>query len=405
MKNKIKISFYGLVLMLFMVTSICRLATSIYLPALPVIGENLHLEETVLGLTLTVYFFGFSFFTLIAGPLSDAWGRRRVLLAGIVLFVAGSLVCALAQGGIALLAGRLLQAIGACSVPVTSRAVIRDAFEDHQVITVIGWLGVLGALIPSIAPILGGAITEYAGWRYTFGFLAVTSFLIMLFACKGLPETLPEENRQPLSLSYMFNSFLTMLTHTGFLCAIIPVVFCFAIQGLYFTCAPFVFIKQLHLTPTEFGLTNLVLVSSLVSGRILCPFLVKRLDSRSAYMVCGVIAMVAGMGFLMLFFISTLQLWHIFIPAGLFGLSFGALVPIGVKDALTFFRSQSGAASALYGSLTRGASGVFSALAGFGMSLDIKPVYVLSGIAFCCCLIIMLSTLYAFLKNHELATQ
>ncbi|WP_415715054.1 MFS transporter [Maridesulfovibrio sp.] len=208
MKDTLKISFAGLVLLLFMITSICRLATSIYLPALPIIGDSLHLEESVLGLTLTVYFFGFSFFTLVAGPLSDAWGRRRVLLIGAAVFMFGSLVCATAQGGTALLAGRLLQAIGACSIPVTSRALVRDAFEDQQVITVIGWMGVLGAIVPSIAPILGGAITEYIGWRYTFGFLAFTSFFILLTASWKLPETLPEEKRHPLTLPHIFKVFL-----------------------------------------------------------------------------------------------------------------------------------------------------------------------------------------------------
>ena len=399
MTKSMKYSAAGLIIVLFLITSICRLATSIYLPALPIIGEDLHLKETVLGLTLTVYFFGFSFFTLIAGPLSDAWGRRRVLLSGGVIFLAGSLTCALAQDGTALLAGRLLQALGACSIPVTGRALIRDAFDDQQVITIIGWLGVFGALVPAVAPILGGIITEFAGWRYTFGFLAFTSFCIMLATAMTLPETLPAEKRHPLTLAHIFKSFATMLTHRGFLFAILPVIFCFAIQGLYFTCAPFVFIKRMGLTPTEFGITNLVLVGSLVIGRILCPILTKRFSNKTAYMLCGLIALSAGIGFFTLFTINDLQLWHIFIPAALFGVAFGTLVPIGVKDALTYFKHQSGTASALYGSLTRGASGVFSALAGFGMDMDIDPVYVLAGIASFCCLMILLTTFLAFKKT------
>ena len=116
-----------LITLLFLITSLSRLATSLYLPALPIIGKDLHIEETMLGLSLTVYFGGFAFFTLFAGPLSDALGRRRVLLVGGLVFLTGSTLCGLAQGGYSLLLGRLLQAAGACTIPVTSQSSLPGA--------------------------------------------------------------------------------------------------------------------------------------------------------------------------------------------------------------------------------------------------------------------------------------
>ncbi len=398
-KDSKKRAFLKIVVLLFFVTSISRLATSLYLPALPVIGSDLNVEETILGLSLTVYFAGFAFFTLIAGPLSDAFGRRRVLLIGGLVFLTGSSVCGLAQGGYSLLFGRLLQAIGACTIPVTGRAVIRDAFNDQQVITVIGWMGALGALIPAVAPIIGGIITEFAGWRYTFLFLAVSCFLVLFFSYKNLPETLPRDQRQPLNLSQSFKTFGLMLASSHFLFAVLPIIFCFAIQGIYFTCAPFVFIQEMGLTPTQFGMTNMVLVGTLVLGRVVCPILIKRFSQGAAYVIAGIIALCAGLGFMSLFYIVHPALWVVLLPAALFGLAFGTMVPIGVKEVLTIFKHQSGTASALYGCLTLGASGLFSALAGIGMDMEFKAMHVMAMISTICCLMILITTILSNLKK------
>lgn len=393
-----------MIVLLFLITSLSRLATSLYLPALPVIGKDLHVEETILGLSLTVYFSGFAFFTLFVGPMSDALGRRRVLLVGSLVFLLGSGLCGLAQGGYSLLFGRLLQAAGSCAIPVTSRAVIRDAFNDEEVITVVGWMGAMGAFVPAFAPTLGGAITEFAGWRYTFLFLAVTSFLVLIISFKKLPETLPAEKRHPLKLSHSFKAFRTMLTSSRFMFALLPIFFCFAIQGIYFTCAPFIFIREMHLTPTQFGMTNLVLVAALVLGRFLCPFLARRTSHKNVYTISGGISFLGGIGFFALFYIESPDMWIVLIPASLFCLAFGTMVPIGLKEALTAFKHQSGTASALYGCLTLGASGISSALAGVGMDMEFSALHVMAAISSSCCLIIFLTTIFSRSKIPQTST-
>ncbi len=397
--ESIQQNFFKIVILLFLITSISRLAMSLYLPALPDIGTDLNIEETILGLSLTVYFGGFAFFTLIAGPLSDAFGRRRVLLIGGLVFLIGSSVCGLAQGGSSLLFGRLLQAIGACTIPVTALAVTRDAFDDKQVVTVLGWMGAFGALIPALAPILGGAITEFAGWRYTFLFLVISCFLVLSFAYKNLPETLPMDRRQPINPAQTFKTFGLMLSNSRFLFAIAPIFFCFAIQGVYFACAPFVFIQDMGLTPTQFGMTNMVLVATLVLGRVMCAILIKRFGQSTTYVISGIIALCAGIGFTTLFFVVHPALWVILLPAALFGLAFGTMVPIGLKEVLTIFKQQSGTASALYGCLTLGASGLSSALAGISMDMEFKAIYVMAMIATFCCIMIFLTTLFSNLDG------
>ena len=392
-----------LTFLLFCMSSLSRLATSIYLPALPAIGADLNIEETLLGLSLTFYLLGFAVCTLIAGPLSDAFGRRNIILSGTVIFLIGTLFCGLAQGGITLLCGRLLQAMGACSIPVTCRAVVRDAFDDQQVIKVVGWLGVLGAIIPTLAPIIGGALTQFLGWRYNFFFLATVTVFALLIALKNFPETLPLNKRQPLSLVIILKRFSCMLKTREFLLVMLPVVFCFALQGVYFACSPFALIKQLHLTPTQYGATNICLVLSLVAGRFSCSVLVNKLGNKKTYLTVGFLMLFVGICFAGLFVVTFPSIFQLLFPASLFGLGFGILAPLGVKEALTLFRHQSGSVSALYGCITLGASGLFSAIAGGVMDLGVSPVHTMAGLSSICCLCVLVTTILFFYTRGNAA--
>ncbi len=404
-KNNVSFQVLSFILLLFCISSLSRLATSIYLPALPSIGDDLNIEKTMLSLTLSCYFGGFAASTLIVGPLSDAFGRRKIILGGSLVFLAGTLVCSFSQGGISLLLGRILQAMGACSIPVTCRAVVRDYFDDQQVVTIIGWLGVLGAMIPALAPTIGGVITEHLGWRYIFYTLAIITLFIFFVELKTFPETLVPEKRQPLSLPILLKRYAEMLSCKPFLLVILPVIFSFGMQGVYFTCSPFAFIDQLHLTPTQFGLTNICLVASLMVGRIVCPMLVKKLGLRRTYCVSGIMMLGVGCSFIALCFITKPVLYELLIPATFFGLSFGIMVPLGVKEALTLFAHQAGSASALYGCVTLGASGVFSVIAGLVMDQGISAIHAMSVISAACSLLIFITALLFYFYKEEPTAQ
>ena len=184
-----------------------------------------------------------------------------------------------------------------------------------------------------------------------------------------------------------------MLSSGSFILVLLPIILCFAIQGVYFVCAPFVFIRDMHLTPTQFGLTNLVLVTALISGRILCPVLIRFTGQENTYTICGAISFLGGLGFAAFFYIEEPSLWIVLVPAALFGLAFGTMVPIGLKGALTAFKHHSGSASALYGCLTLGASGLFSAFAGVGLEMDFRALNVLAALCSVCCMLILLTTI------------
>ncbi|MCK5684106.1 MFS transporter, partial [bacterium] len=133
-------------LLLIITSAVVRMSSSLYLPALIEIGKSLHLSDTILSLTLTIFFVVFAFSTLFAGPCADHFGRKKVIIAGLLFFTTGSLLCAIAESMNLLFAGRILQAMGASCIPVAGRAMIRDICSDIQVMSVLGWMVAIGGL-------------------------------------------------------------------------------------------------------------------------------------------------------------------------------------------------------------------------------------------------------------------
>jgi len=162
--------------LILFIGSIVRIGASIYLPAMPIIAEEMHISKALLSNTLTVYFIVFAIFSLIAGILSDAYGRKRVLMSGMFFFLLGSVVCAISTNYEMLMFGRIIQAFGASMVPGTLMAMIRDACSDIRVVSLMGWLAVLSGLFLVAAPIIGGLLTHLFGWSANFWFLAFFTF-------------------------------------------------------------------------------------------------------------------------------------------------------------------------------------------------------------------------------------
>ncbi len=374
------INIAGFSILLLLASSIIRVGACLYLPALPVIGKNLGISDAGMTLTLTVYFIVFALFSLVCGPFSDAFGRRWVILAGGAVFIVGSFICGLAQSNAHLLSGRVVQAIGASTIPGTSRAMIRDVGTDVQVVSLMGWMAVLGALLLVGAPVLGGIITEIAGWRYTFWFLVVFALTVLMIMLDKIPETLPLEKRHRLSLPPVLLSYLEMMTSPKFFMVILPVVFCFAFQGAYLAAAPFIFIKGFMLSPTQFGLSNIVIVIALTGGRFITVRTVKHHSAERAYVIGAFIALSAGIFFLVIMLGGYWNLYALLAAVAFFCLGFGVLSPIGLEASLTAFRDRGGMAAALQGFLVLGGTAFGSAIIALLMKRfpDLTPMSLLS---------------------------
>ncbi len=174
---------------------ITPLAVHLFFPVIPAVKAALGLTDAHAQLTFSISLFGMAFATLFYGSLSDRYGRRPVLLSGLALFLIGSVVSAIAETANALVAGRLIQAIGAGSALTLVRAIARDAFRAEQLVKAIAYLTMFGTLGPMVSPFIGGVLIDMFGWRSVFFFALLAGAGITLLAWLVMVETLPPASR------------------------------------------------------------------------------------------------------------------------------------------------------------------------------------------------------------------
>ena len=244
-----------------------------YLPAFPTMEAELATSRLAVQQTLAAYMATFAFMTLWHGALSDSFGRRRVILAGMAVYALASLVCAAAPSIEWLWLGRGLQGLSAGAGMVVARAVIRDLYEGPQAQRLMSRVMTLFAVAPAVAPMVGGAILPFFGWRAIFVFLAAYGLALGLAVLRLLPETLPAERRHPLHPKALARGFHGIFTHGGFVFLALAAACIFNGFFIYVLGAPRFIMEHLHLSeqgfiwlfgPTVVGM----MLGSTLSGRV-----------------------------------------------------------------------------------------------------------------------------------------
>jgi len=350
--------------MVLFIGSIVRIGASIYLPAMPLIAEEMHISTAKMSNTLTIYFVVFAAFTLVAGILSDAYGRKHVLMSGMFFFIVGSMVCALSDSYEMLMFGRVIQAFGASMVPGTLMAMIRDACSDMKVVSLMGWLTVLGGLFLVAAPMIGGVLTQFFGWSSNFWFLSMFTFFVFILTFLRMEETHHEDVRNPVNLRQTLTISLTMLRSSSFILVLLPVIAFYAIQGAFLASVPFILMGEYGLDPVLFGISNINIVIGLFGGRYLGMYFLKKYDSATVYKYGAYLAILVVILFVLIAVGIISGLWSFLIISGIFAAVFGMMAPLGMKTSLSAFREVSGVAAALQSTTLFSASAIGSALIG-----------------------------------------
>lgn len=242
------------VLLLGALVAFGPLSIDLYLPALPAMAAGLAAGAGAVQLTITVFLAGFSLGMLFYGPLSDRYGRRKVMLGGIALFVAASLACMLATAIEHLIAARFFQALGGGAASVLARAVVRDVYKPDEAIRKLSLMAMVTAIAPLLAPLLGSVLLAGFGWRGTFAALLGWGLLSLLVVWRALPETLPAERRGQLSLGRAFAAYGSLLLDPVALGLVLAGGMSFAAMFAYITASPFYFIELHAFSPTAYGL-------------------------------------------------------------------------------------------------------------------------------------------------------
>ncbi|MFH0878317.1 MAG: MFS transporter [Lentisphaerota bacterium] len=381
-------------LFLILISALVRLGVSMYLPALPRMGDALHLSTHQLTQTITIYLAVFAAASLLLGPFADAFGRQSLVRFGMVMFLLGSCLCGMSHSYAVLMAGRVLQAFGASAIPVASRAMVRDVYNDRQVIGVLGWMGVVTGLTPMLAPALGGFITQQFGWRANFYMLAGITLLVGMATPRLPSDTLAVDKRVGLSFPGIMKAYGQMLIAPAFVLVLLPMVFCFAVQGAYLVTSPFIFIHLLGWTPAQFGATSLILVTALVAGRLLCSLMIRRFNLFQVYLTGAMLTVAGALLFGILLVAPAYSGIVILSSAFVFCIGFGLLLPVGMKSVLSAFQHIAGTASAIYGAATLGATAAGSELMGAMMVRTMRDLYLLGTLTLLFSLLTLGSTLF-----------
>jgi len=264
---------------------ITPLAVHLFFPVIPAIKVALGIGDAYAQLAFSIALFGMAFATLVYGSLSDRYGRRPVLMSGLVLFLVGSVLSAFAPTPATLVLGRLIQAIGAgCSLTLT-RAIARDAYRAEHLIKAIAYLTMFGTLGPMISPIIGGFLTDLFGWRSVFAFALIAGGAISLTAYLVMYETYPLANRKSGDVSVM-QSYAALFRRLRFNAFVMQSGFNTGAFMVMASASASLMTELLHRPGTEFGMYFWLFPAGFFTGNFISTRIGNRV-STEAMMLAG----------------------------------------------------------------------------------------------------------------------
>ena len=252
--------------LIVLIVGLPQLSETVYTPSLPDIAHALHAAESMVEYTLTIYLFGFAIGTLFWGKLSDHFGRKPCVLAGLFIFILGCIGCYFSSTIEMLMISRFIQAFGGSIGSVLGQAICRDSFHGPSLGKAYASIGSGLAIFPAIGPVIGGVIAQHFGWASIFLSLVLFAIILTLLVAKLLPETHQVANRQSVSILEISSSLLKNKKVIGFG---LIVSACNGISFSYFAEGSFYLIKILGLTPSEYGLSFIAIAAATMMGGIL----------------------------------------------------------------------------------------------------------------------------------------
>jgi MFS transporter, DHA1 family, multidrug resistance protein len=328
------------------ITACGTLGMHLIIPALPETARALNVSPGAIQLTITLYLIGLAIGQLIYGPISDRFGRRPVLIAGLGLFTLAGIATAAAPGVLTLVVARVLQSIGACSGLVLGRAIVRDLAPPDRAAAQLAMLTLVMSAAPAIAPVLGGYATAWIGWRAAFALLAIVGAATLALAVLLLPET----NRlQSGTRASLLVGSLRLFRSRAF-CGYVLGGACTTTSFYAFMAAsPFILIDLLHQPTERVGLYYLLLMAGVAAGSLLANRIAGRIRVRVALRLANSFAIAGAALFMLADLTGMLNVVTVIAPVVLFMVGAGMASPFALSGAVSVNPHAIGAASGLYG--------------------------------------------------------
>ncbi|MFO1352133.1 MAG: Bcr/CflA family multidrug efflux MFS transporter [Gammaproteobacteria bacterium] len=353
-----------IILILATLSAFGPFSIDMYLPSLPALARSFATDASHVQYTLSAFLVGFALGQLIYGPLSDRTGRRRPLLFGVALYVLTSVSCALASSVTAMIVLRFAQGLGACAGIVVGRAIVRDRYESDAVARTMSLIFMVMTVAPMIAPLLGGWLMVWLGWRAIFWFLAGFGALCWLAGAFGLDESLPAEKRLHGGAARILRDYAQLLRARRFLGYALSGGLVSAGMFAYIAGSPFVFIELHHLPPQHYGWLFGINVLGVTSASFINSRLVMRFGADRMLSVAVMVAALAGAALLLVATLGAGGLPPLLPPLFLFISCVGFSGANATAGALALYPQMAGTASALLGLAAFGLGALCGALVG-----------------------------------------
>tara|TARA_R110002020_G_scaffold106504_6_gene247907 strand:- start:4745 stop:5977 length:1233 start_codon:yes stop_codon:yes gene_type:complete len=340
------------------------LAIDMFLPSLPQIADSLGGTMAGAQLTITAYFIAFGLAQMVYGPVADMVGRKPPLIAGLTLFLAGSIGCALAPDMNWLIAARVVQALGGAAAMVIPRAIIRDLHTGAQATRLMALVMLIISVSPMLAPLAGSGIIAVSGWRAIFAVLAVAAGFSIAITVLLQPETLHPEYRVPVRLAALLSGVGTLLRDPVFMGLTFVGGFGMASFFVFLASASFVYTGHYGLTPTGFSLAFAANAAGFFSASQLAATLGEKFGATRVvtWAVSGFLAVTLALLALVWFGIDHFILLVAMLICA--NACLGLVIPTAMVMALDDHGDIAGLASSLGGMLQMLAGGVMTMLAG-----------------------------------------
>ncbi|MBT5570960.1 MAG: multidrug effflux MFS transporter [Alphaproteobacteria bacterium] len=378
---------FSLIVVLAIITALGPMAMQIILPVLPVMQVAFDVPAATVQYALSLALFTIAFSTLIYGPASDRYGRRPVLVVGLVIFVLGSGIAAVAPSIEIVILGRIIQAVGGAAGMVLSRAIIRDLFDRDAAARLMAYMITALVVAPMISPLIGGLLNDAFDWRAIFIFAGVLGALVLILALPKVPETL-EKGSEIQSFRGMLGGFAVLLRVPRFLGYAGQVGFGMGMFMAFLGAAPFVMINVLERPPTEFGLFFMMVSAGFMMGSFLTGRFGQRLGMDRMMRIGSGLAVILGAVMLGLVLAGIWTPWSIFLPGAGMALANGLAMPNAQAGAVSISPRFAGTASGLIAFLQMLVGAGFAQLAGIVQDDTPIPMAVLmlsaSVLAFLC---------------------
>ena len=328
-----------------------------YLPAFTGIAQSIGATPVQMQQTLSAYLFGFAVMNLFHGALSDSFGRRPVVLAGLVVFTIASVGCALAQSIGWLVFFRALQGMSAGAGIVISRAVIRDMFPPADAQRVMSQVTIYFGVAPAIAPMIGGFLFVHVGWHAIFWFLAAVGVVLFAANLRLLPETLHATQRQPIHAAHLLRGYWELGSSARFMMLALASGIPFNGMFLYVLSAPVFLGDHLHLAPGQFFWLFLLTVGGIMGGAHLSGRLAGRIKPHHQIRHGFLIMLLVSIANFALNLLFAPQAWWALLPLAIYAFGWALMVPVVTLMVLDLAPERRGMASsfqACVGSLANG---------------------------------------------------